>query len=170
MLNSCHYHIMHTNFEDRWWLPRFHLSPRFFSSKFFFFKHLLSTSLCNELSKVSKALGVDKEQSNTREFKIQYVLCCVQSLSHVKLCDSMDCNSPGSFVCGDSPGKNTGVVCHALLQGIFPTQGSNPSLLLCSQILCHLSHQGSPRFSADDKINQSRILIYAGTLRKILMY
>ena len=29
----------------------------------------------------------------------------------------------------DSPGKNTGVGCHALLQGIFPTQGSNPSLL-----------------------------------------
>ena len=30
-----------------------------------------------------------------------------------------------------SPGKNTGVGCHALLQGIFPTQGSNPGLLLC---------------------------------------
>ena len=29
----------------------------------------------------------------------------------------------------DSPGMNTGVGCHALLQGIFPTQGSNPSLL-----------------------------------------
>ena len=31
----------------------------------------------------------------------------------------------------DSPGKNTGVGCHALLQGIFPTQGSNPSLFSC---------------------------------------
>ena len=29
----------------------------------------------------------------------------------------------------DSPGKNTGVGCYALLQGIFPTQGSNPRLL-----------------------------------------
>ena len=29
----------------------------------------------------------------------------------------------------DSPGQNTGVGCHSLLQGIFPTQGSNPSLL-----------------------------------------
>ena len=36
---------------------------------------------------------------------------------------------PGSSVHGDSPGKNTGVSCHALLQGIFPTQGSNPHLL-----------------------------------------
>ena len=45
----------------------------------------------------------------------------------------------------DSPGKNTGVGCHALLQGIFPTQGLNPSLLLCRWILYHLSHQGRPR-------------------------
>jgi len=45
---------------------------------------------------------------------------------------------------GDSPGKNTGVGCHALLQGIFPTQGSNPALPHCRQILHHLSHQGSP--------------------------
>ena len=35
---------------------------------------------------------------------------------------------PGSSVHGDSPDKNTGVGCHALLQGIFPTQGSNPGL------------------------------------------
>ena len=35
----------------------------------------------------------------------------------------------------DSPGKITGVVCHALLQGIFLTQGSNPGLLHCSHIL-----------------------------------
>ena len=50
---------------------------------------------------------------------------------------------PGSSVHGDSPGKNTGVGCHALLQGIFSTQGSNPGLPHCRQILCHLSHQGS---------------------------
>ena len=35
----------------------------------------------------------------------------------------------------DSPGKNTGVGCHFLLQGIFPTQGLNPGLLHCRQIL-----------------------------------
>ena len=51
---------------------------------------------------------------------------------------------PGSSVHGDSPGKNTRVGCHALLQGIFSTQGSNPGLLHCRQILYYLSHQGSP--------------------------
>jgi len=55
----------------------------------------------------------------------------------------MDCSPPDSSVHGDSPGKNTGVGCHALLQGIFPTQGSNPSLLHCRWVLYHLSHHGS---------------------------
>ena len=54
---------------------------------------------------------------------------CTQAFSHVQLCDPMDCSLPGSSVYGDSPSRNTGVVCHFLLQGIFPTQGSNPSLL-----------------------------------------
>ena len=42
---------------------------------------------------------------------------------------------PGSSVHGDSPGKNTGVGCHALLQIIFPTRGSNRGLRHCRQIL-----------------------------------
>ena len=51
---------------------------------------------------------------------------CAKSLqSCPTLCDIMDCSPPGSSVPGDSPGKNTGMGCHALLQGIFPTQGSN---------------------------------------------
>ena len=56
----------------------------------------------------------------------------------------MDCNLPGSSVHGDSPGVNTGVGCHSLLQGIYPTQGSNPGLPHCRQILYHLSHRRSP--------------------------
>ena len=43
------------------------------------------------------------------------------------LFDPIDCRPPGSSVYGDSPGKNSGVGCHALLQGIFPTQASNPT-------------------------------------------
>ena len=65
--------------------------------------------------------------------------------SCVTLCDPMDCSPPGSFVHGDSTGKNTGVGCHALLQGILPTQGSNPGLPHREQIFYSLSHQGSPR-------------------------
>ena len=59
--------------------------------------------------------------------------------SCLTLCDSTDGSPPGSSVQGDSPGKYTGVGCHALLQEIFPTQGLNPCLLslLRWQSLCH---------------------------------
>ena len=72
------------------------------------------------------------------------VLCLVTQ-SCLTLCDLMGCSPPGSSVHGYSPGKNIGVGCHALLQGIFPTQGSNPGLLHCKWILYRLSHQGRPR-------------------------
>ena len=50
-------------------------------------------------------------------------------------CDPMDC-APARLLCPwDSPGKNTGVSCHFLLQGIFPTQMSNPCLLHRRKIL-----------------------------------
>ena len=60
------------------------------------------------------------------------------------LCDPTGSSLPGSTVHGIIPGKNTGVGCHFLLQGIFPTQGSNLRLLHCRQPLYRLSHQGSP--------------------------
>ena len=47
----------------------------------------------------------------------------------------------------DSSGKNTGVGCHVLLQGI-PIQGSNLHLLHCRWILYRLNHQGSPEMEA----------------------
>ena len=72
------------------------------------------------------------------------VLCLVAQ-SCLTLCDPMNCSPLGSSVHGDSPGKNTVVGCHALLQGIFPTQGSNPGLSHCMWIFHHLSHKGSPR-------------------------
>ena len=58
------------------------------------------------------------------------------------LCNTMNCSLPGS-----SPGKNTGVGCHALLQGIFPTQGLNPSLffLLHWQAGLSLKPHGKPQ-------------------------
>ena len=77
-------------------------------------------------------------------------MCLVVQLC-LTLCNSMDCSPPGSSVHGDSPSKNTGVSCHALLPGIFPTQESNLGLPHCRQILYHLSHQGSPSYKC--KIN-----------------
>ena len=48
---------------------------------------------------------------------------------------------PARLLCPwDSPGEDTGVGCHALLQGIFPTQGWNPGLLHCRRILYLLGH------------------------------
>ena len=67
------------------------------------------------------------------------VLCLITQSCPI-LWDPMDCSPPGSSVLGASPGKNTGVGCHALLQGIFPTEGSNLCLLHllhCRQILYH---------------------------------
>ena len=61
-----------------------------------------------------------------------YLFCmCVHAKSLQlcpTLCDPMDCGSTGSSVLGDSPGNNSGMGCHALLQWIFSTQGLNLSL------------------------------------------
>ena len=68
------------------------------------------------------------------------VLCLITQLCPT-LWDPIDW--AGSSVHGDPPGKNSGVGCHALLQGIFLTQGSNPGLPHCRRILYYLSHQGT---------------------------
>ena len=60
--------------------------------------------------------------------------------SCLTLCDPMDCSLAGSSVHGDSPGRNTGMGCHAHLQGIFPTQGSNLGLPNCRQIILPHNH------------------------------
>ena len=69
------------------------------------------------------------------------VLCLI-TLSCPILCNPIDCSLPGSSVHRDSPGEKTGVGCHTLLQGFFPTQGLNPGLPHCRHILYHLSHLG----------------------------
>ena len=58
--------------------------------------------------------------------------------SCLTLCNPMDCP-------WNSPGQNTGVGSLSLLQGMFLTQGSNPGLSHCRQILYQLSHKGSAR-------------------------
>ena len=66
-------------------------------------------------------------------------------------CDDMDYSLPGSSVHGDSAGKNTGVGCHALLQGIFPIEGSKLHLLHCRQILS-TEPPGKPRLCIPDAV------------------
>ena len=68
-------------------------------------------------------------------------VCVCESLICVWLCNVMDCR----LLCPwNSPGKNTRVGNHSLLQGIFLTQESNLGFLHCRQILHHLRHKGSP--------------------------
>ena len=68
---------------------------------------------------------------------------CLVAQACETLCDPMDCSPSSASVHGDSPGKNTGLDCHALLQVISPVQGLNPSPSHCRQILYQLIHQGS---------------------------
>ena len=72
--------------------------------------------------------------------------CGLVAQSCPPLCDPMNCSLPDSSVHGILQARilvERGG-CHSLLQGIFPTQGLNPGLLHCKQILYRLSHQGSP--------------------------
>ena len=70
----------------------------------------------------------------------------IESENHSVMTNSLRLHGlqPARLLCPwNSPGQNTGVGRHSLLQGIFPTQGSNLGLLHCGQIPYHLSHQGS---------------------------
>ena len=71
----------------------------------------------------------------------------------------MDCSPPGSSAHGDSLGKNIGVRCHSLLQGIFLTQDLNVGLLHCRQILYHLRYQGI--YFKDTEFQRSLVLYSA---------
>ena len=85
---------------------------------------------------VQRILGVSESQSNE----------CWKAWKWSESCPAVS-NSlwpHGLYSPWSSPGQNTGVGSLSLLQGIFPTQGSNPGLPHCRQILHLLSHKGSP--------------------------
>ena len=72
--------------------------------------------------------------------RICMCVCVLVTPLCLTLCDPMDCSPPGSSP-WNSPGKNIGVGCHFLLQGIFLTQELNLGLLHCRQTLYRLSHR-----------------------------
>ena len=76
---------------------------------------------------------------------------CARSLQSCPTpCNPMDCSPPGSSVHEDSPIKNNGVSFHALVQGILPTQGSNPYFLVSyigRWVLHPQHHLGSPHYN-----------------------
>ena len=102
--------------------------------------------LCGVVSYIclsSLGTAMNKPWWEAEQPRMHLVLCLVTQ-SCPTLYNPIDCSLPGSSVHGDFPGKNTGVNCHALLQGIFLTQGLNPGLPHCGRILYHMSLEGSP--------------------------
>ena len=96
--------------------------------------------------RMRKDLCLNCIESRSTESSLEFftLMLCFIPQSCPTLFDTMDCNLPGSPVHRDSPGKNTEVSCLGLLQGIFPTQGSNPGLPYQRWILYYLSHEKSP--------------------------
>ena len=98
---------------------------------FFFIDYCYFTQILKSLNNCSHSKAVSPKQVHF--FWVLWSLpCAVLSCSIVSSClhpHGPQRSPPGSSVCGDSPGKNIGVGCHALLQGTFLTQGWYPGVL-----------------------------------------
>ena len=106
----------------------------------------LISLLSKGLSRVFSSTTIHKHQFFSTQpslWSSSHICTCIMwsevAQSCTTLCDPMDCSLPGSS--WDFPGKSAGVGCHFLLQGNFPTQGSNPGLPHCGQMLYPLSHR-----------------------------
>ena len=99
------------------------------------------------------------------EFSLLKVLI---TQSYLTLCDPLDCSPPGSSVQGILQTRIPGVSCHSLLQGIFPSQGSNLGLLHCRQILYHLSYYTNRDNTIPDT-DFSSLFVSKGNLYKCLL-
>ena len=89
-------------------------------------------------------VNLGKRVNSLYKGKMRKPMCLVAQRCPT-LCDLVNCISPGSSVYGYSPGQNTREGSLYLLQGMFPTQGSNPGLLHCRWILYQLRNKRSPR-------------------------
>ena len=87
-----------------------------------------------------------------------FIVCITESQSHSVMSDSLRPHGPHSP--WNFPGQNTGVGGLSLLQGIFPTQGWNPGLLHCRQILYQLSH----------KCNSAKIRLSYNPIKLVIIY
>ena len=70
------------------------------------------------------------------------------------------------------PGQTTGVGSPSLLQGIFPTEGSNPGIPHCRQILYQLSHQGSPSKDPLELVSQyfrKQLFLTSISMQKVIL-
>ena len=111
-----------------------------YAAVYFVFTIFIALFKVIHLHKQFKRIGIENNRYSTSESESDSVVS--NSLQPHRL------YSPWN-----SPGQNTGVGSHSLLQGIFPTQGSNPGLLHCRRILYHLSYQGGPSHGQKQVLN-----------------
>ena len=101
-------------------------------------RHRISTAekLEDSIDFATELIFAEVQISTDHNSHTTYVYDCMLAYAVVQscptLCNPMDCSPPGSSV--HSPGKDTGVACHLLLQRIFLTQGLNPGLLHYRQV------------------------------------
>ena len=81
-----------------------------------------------------------------------------ESENHSAVSDSL--RPHGWYTPWNSPGQNAGMDSSLFLQGLFPTQGSNPGLPNCRRILYQLSHKGSPKATLEWSYNPKAICIW----------
>ena len=86
----------------------------------------MPSGVCDNSIQISKKHLSQKCVCNSCSLTTNLLLPCSSICMQMS---TLMCSLPGSSIHGDSPGKNTGVGCHFLLQGIFLAQGSNPQLL-----------------------------------------
>ena len=103
-------------------------------------------------------------------------LVCLVAQWCPTLCDPIDYSPPGSSVHGDSPVKNTGVGCHALLQEIFQTQGLNPGIPPCSRFFTIWATREACSFDVNNKeltallsVDLHRVSLYMDSCIKLIL-
>ena len=110
-------------FSVAWCTSQTYLLSALIGSQTWFLKAQLCLTVCNPVNRSTPGLPVHHqlpEFLKADSFDSQEIVhACLVPQSCPALCDPVDCSLPGSFVHGDSPGKNTGVGCHALLQGLL---------------------------------------------------
>ena len=126
--------------RDNWSFPRSFPNLGLLYCRQIFFTIRATREAQTELRFFS--IHFQKDSVQLRSHDSSYVSSVVQSC--LILCNLMDCSPPGSSVM-DSPGKNTRVNYHSLLQGIFPTQGLNLGLLYHRQTFLASESPGKPQ-------------------------
>ena len=103
-------------------------------------RHGLETQVMELQDKLKQAQGPEAAKEVLMKVGRRVGIHCV---SHVQLCSPMACSLPGSSVQGILQSRILEWVAIPFSRGIFPTQGSNPGLLLCRFVI--VRHQGKPR-------------------------